>query len=250
MWLDGLYMAAPFYAWYGETLGEAGDLDDVLRQFRLVAAHCRDPKTGLFYHGWDERKVERWADSVTGRSPVFWGRSIGWLMMALVDVLEYFPPGNPGREELTEMLRSLAGALLRFRDPETSLWYQVPDQPGRAGNYLEASSSAMFAYAFARGANRHYLVPEFLQAARRTFDGILKHLVSVTREGFIDLHHICAGAGLGGSPYRDGSYKYYTGVPQRTNDMKGYAPFLLAAIELERGAAAPGPQEQKENMRR
>ncbi len=249
MWLDGLYMAAPFYAWYGGMFGERGDLDDVVRQFRLIAAHCRDPKTGLFYHGWDERKEQRWADSATGRSPVFWGRSIGWLMMALVDVLEYFPPGHPGREELTGMLRALAGDLLRVRDPETALWYQVPDQPRRAGNYLEASSSAMFAYAFARGANRHYLGPEYAAAARRTFDGIVNHLVSVDRDGFVDLHHTCAGAGLGGKPYRDGSYEYYIGVPQRTNDIKGYAPFLLAAIELERGAAAAGG-EQKENVRR
>lgn len=250
MWLDGLYMAAPFYAWYGGMFGEGGDLDDVLRQFRLIAAHCRDPKTGLFYHGWDERKEQRWADSVTGRSPVFWGRSIGWLMMALVDVLEYFPPGHPGREELTGMFRALAADLLSFRDPESALWYQVPDQPGRAGNYLEASSSAMFAYAFARGANRHYLGSEYLAAARQTFAGIVKHLVTVGADGFIDLHHTCAGAGLGGKPYRDGSYGYYIGVPQRTNDMKGYAPLLLAAIELERGGPAAGGQEHKENTRR
>jgi unsaturated rhamnogalacturonyl hydrolase len=107
----------------------------------------------------------------------------------------------------------------------------------------------MFAYAFARGANRHYLGPEYAAAARRTFDGIVNHLVSVDRDGFVDLHHTCAGAGLGGKPYRDGSYEYYIGVPQRTNDIKGYAPFLLAAIELERGAAAAGG-EQKENIRR
>ena len=249
MWLDGLYMAAPFYAWYGGMFGEGGDLDDVVLQFRLIASHCRDPKTGLFYHGWDERKVEPWADSVAGHSPVFWGRSIGWLMMALVDVLEYFPQAHPGREELMGILRALAGDLLRFRDPKTALWYQVPDQQGRAGNYLEASSSAMFAYAFARGANRHYLGGAYLEAARATFAGIVKHLVTVGADGFIDLHHTCAGAGLGGKPYRDGSYEYYIGVPQRTNDMKGYAPFLLAAIELERRAAASGGGD-KENIRR
>ena len=250
MWLDGLYMAAPFYARYGAMFGETGDLDDVLNQFRLIAAHCRDPKTGLFYHGWDERREQRWADRVSGCSPVFWGRSIGWLMMALVDVLEYFPPGHPGREELTGILRALAGDLLRFRDPETALWYQVPDQPGRAGNYLEASSSAMFAYAFAGGANRGYLGAEYFEAARQTFAGITKHLVSVDGKGFVDLHHVCAGAGLGGKPYRDGSFEYYVGVPQRTNDMKGYAPLLLAAIELERSRPAPGGQKQKENTRR
>ncbi len=250
MWLDGLYMAAPFYAQYGVMFGETGDLDDVLQQFRLITAHCRDPKTGLFYHGWDERKVERWADSLTGCSPVFWGRSIGWLMMALVDVLEYFPPGHQGREELAGILRALAGNLLKVRDPETALWYQVPDQPRRAGNYLEASSSAMFAYAYARGANMHYLGPEYFAAARQTFKGITSHLVTVDSGGFVDLHHTCAGAGLGGKPYRDGSYDYYIGVPQRTNDMKGYGPFLLAAIELERGLAAAGGKEHGEEKRR
>ena len=250
MWLDGLYMAGPFYARYGVMFGEPGDIDDVVRQFRLITAHCRDAKTGLFYHGWDERREQKWADSATGCSPVFWGRSIGWLVMALVDVLEYIPSGHPGREELSGILRGLARALLNVRDPETALWYQVPDQPGRAGNYLEASSSAMFAYAYARGANRHYLGPEYAQAARETFAGIVKHMVTVEEDGSVDLHHICAGAGLGGRPYRDGSYQYYVSVPQRMNDMKGYAPFLLAAIELERGGAASAGQEHRKGERR
>ena len=233
MWLDGLYMAGPFYAQYGVASGEPADLDDVLLQFRLIASHCRDPKTGLYYHGWDERKTERWADKRTGCSPVFWGRSMGWLMMAVLDVLDSLPADHPGRAALTEMLGALARDLLKVRDPATHLWYQVLDQPGRPGNYREASASAMFAYALARGAHRHYLGKECLVAARETFEGILREFVTTDSLGFVDLHHICAGAGLGGSPYRDGSFDYYTGVPQKTNDMKGYAPFLMAAIELE-----------------
>jgi unsaturated rhamnogalacturonyl hydrolase len=250
MWLDGLYMAGPFYARYGRMFGEPADLDDVLQQFRLITAHCRDPKTGLYYHGWDETKTQGWADSATGCSPVFWGRSMGWLIMALVDVLDYIPDGHPGKDELAGTLRGLAGDLLRVRDPETALWYQVPDEPRRAGNYPEASSSAMFAYAFAKGANRHYLAEGYLAAARQTFAGIVRHCVSVDSAGFIDLHHICAGAGLGGTPYRNGSYDYYVSVPQRTNDMKGYAPFLLAAIELEKAAAPAGSGGRQENTPR
>ena len=172
MWLDGLYMAAPFYASYGNMFREPADIDDVLLQFRLIRAHCRDPKSGLYYHGWDERRAEGWADRVTGCSPVFWGRSMGWLMMAIVDVLDCLPPGHPGKTELGGILRELARALLSVRDPGTALWYQVPDQPHRAGNYPEASASAMFAYAFARGANLQYLGPEYLAAARETFVGI------------------------------------------------------------------------------
>jgi len=238
MWLDGLYMAAPFYVRYGVMSGEADDAADAVRQFRLIEAHCRDPKTGLYFHGWDERRAQRWADPASGCSPTFWGRSMGWLMMALVDVLDALPPGAGGRDDLLRMLRDLTGALGRVRDAGTRLWYQVPDRPGLPGNYIESSASAMFAYAMARGANRGYLGPAALAAARETFDALTRRMVTCDAQGNVDLHGISAGAGLGGSPTRDGSAAYYTGVPRGTNDIKGYAPFLLAAIELERAAGA------------
>jgi len=241
MWLDGLYMAAPFYVRYGEMFGEPGDARDAVRQFALVEAHCRDPKTGLYYHGWDERRAERWANPVTGCSPAFWGRSMGWLMMALVDVLDELPPHAQGGDTLRAMLSDLASAILRVRDPRTMLWYQVIDRPDFPGNYPEASASAMFAYAFARGANRGYLDGEYRAAARASFDALTRRMVTVDDRGYVDLHGTAAGTGLGGNPYRDGSAASYCRVPRGTNDIKGYAPLLLAAIELERGAR-PGAE--------
>jgi unsaturated rhamnogalacturonyl hydrolase len=95
----------------------------------------------------------------------------------------------------------------------------------------------MFAYAFAKGANKGYLDKSYLAKAKEIFRGVTTHLVTVDVRGFVDLHHTCQGAGLGGNPYRDGSYEYYISERRRTNDMKGYGPFLLAAIELERGEA-------------
>jgi unsaturated rhamnogalacturonyl hydrolase len=127
--------------------------------------------------------------------------------------------------------------VLKHQDKKTHLWYQVVDQGGREGNYLEASASCMFAYAFAKGANKGYLDRQYLTRARETFRGVTKHLVTIDGRGFVDLHHTCQGAGLGGNPYRDGSYEYYISERQRTNDMKGYGPFLLAALELERGGS-------------
>ena len=41
-------------------------------------------------------------------------------------------------------------------------------------------------------------------------------------------------AGLGGTPYRDGSFEYYVQEPIATNDFKGAGPFILAALELEK----------------
>ncbi|MCX6132819.1 MAG: glycoside hydrolase family 88 protein [Ignavibacteriales bacterium] len=236
MWLDGLFMGEPFYAWYAVMTKEPRDYDDIVNQFVFIYKHTRDPKTGLLYHGWDESKQQRWADPKTGCSPHFWGRAIGWYAMALVDVLDILPKDYPRRKELLPILRDVSAALLKFQDKKTHLWYQVLDQGTREGNYLEASASGMFAYAFARGANKGYLPKTYMRSAKETFKGIVDNLVSVKANGFVDLLHTCQGAGLGGKPYRDGSYEYYVGEAQRVNDMKGYGPFLLASIEIERAA--------------
>jgi len=134
-------------------------------------------------------------------------------------------------------VRELAEAMLKYRDPETKLWYQVVDQGNREGNYLEASVSSMCAYAFAKGCNLGYLPEKFGEAARESFEGILEHLVTRDEQGHLYLEHVCSVSGLGGDPYRDGSFEYYIGEPQRRNDFKGYGPFLLAAIEIERAKA-------------
>lgn len=237
MWLDGLFMAEPFYTRYAALFNEPDAFDDIANQFIVIARHARDPKTGLFYHGWDESKKERWANPQTGCSPSLWGRAMGWYMMALVDVLDDFPPAHPKRQELTSILKNLADAVLKNRDERTHLWFQVVDRGNRTGNYLEASSSCMFSYSFAKGANRGYLDKRFFAAAEESFRGIVEQFASVDASALVDLHGTCRGLGLGGMPYRDGSFEYYTGEPQLTNDMKGIGPFLLAAIELEKGNA-------------
>jgi unsaturated rhamnogalacturonyl hydrolase len=236
MWLDGIYMAQPFAARYAAMFNEPALFDDVIDQFLFVARHTTDSGCGLLYHAWDESKQQRWSDPKTGRSPHFWGRAEGWYLMAIVDVLDFLPAAHPRRNELIGLLRQAAPPLLKYRDTTTGLWYQLLDQGARTGNYIEASASCMFVYAFAKGANNGYLDSSYLQVARESFSSILAHLVTTNAQGHIDLHHTCRGAGLGGNPYRDGSYEYYISEPQRTNDMKGYGPFLLAAIELEKGA--------------
>jgi len=236
MWLDGLFMAEPFYARYAKLFKEPEAFEDIANQFIIIADHTRDPKTGLYYHGWDESKKERWSNPETGCSLNFWGRSIGWYMMALVDVLDDFPADNPKRTNLIGIFRDLSTALLKFRDENTQLYYQVIDQPNRPGNYLEASASCMFAYAMAKGANKGYLEKKFFVAAQETFEGVVKQFVISNSDGCLDLQGTCKAAGLGGNPYRDGSFEYYVGESQCTNDMKGVGPFLLAAIEIEKSS--------------
>jgi unsaturated rhamnogalacturonyl hydrolase len=234
MWLDGLYMAEPFYAEYASRHADTTAMNDVVRQFLLVARHLRDPKTGLYYHAWDSVHQQPWADSATGLSKNFWGRAVGWYLMAAVDVLDYLPKTHRDRPELIRVVQQLSDAVARVQDPVSGVWWQVLDQPSRAKNYLEESGSAMFTYAFAKGARMGYLAPSYRSIAERAFDGMLATFVATTADGLVSINGICKVAGLGGNPPRDGSYEYYVSEPVVADDYKGVGAFILAANELGR----------------
>lgn len=234
MWLDGLYMSEPFYAKYSKMFDQHDFFDDIVNQFILIEKNTRDDKTGLLYHAWDESRKQKWSDPVTGRAPNFWGRAMGWYAMALVDVLDYLPDDLEKRKSIIEILNRLCAALIKYRDEKSAMWFQIIDQGSREGNYLEASASSMFTYAFIKGANEGYLQKEFKKYAYESFLGLLNNVVTIEKDGYINLHNICRSAGLGGNPYRDGSFEYYINEPKRTNDIKGYGPFILAALELDK----------------
>lgn len=232
MWLDGIYMASPFMAQYAKEFNHPLWFDTVVQQITLIHEKTLDSQTGLLYHAWDESKQQKWANPETGCSPNFWGRAMGWYMMALVDVLDYLPDSHPGHDKIVNILQETADALMKVRDDSSGLWFQVLDQGNREGNYIEISASAMFTYAFAKGANRGYLPDRYHQIADESFNSIINHYVYTDKDSLPSITNICAAAGLGGSPYRDGSYDYYINERRQDNDPKGVAPFIMAAIEL------------------
>ncbi|MBK9465896.1 MAG: glycoside hydrolase family 88 protein [Chitinophagaceae bacterium] len=233
MWLDGLYMGQPFYAEYARLFHEDSIFDDVANQFILMEKHAIDKKTGLLYHGWDESKEQKWANKTTGQSPNFWGRSLGWYGMALVDVLDQFPANHPKREELIAILHRFAIAVRKVQDSKTGLWFDVPDKPDEPKNYVEASASCMLAYTFAKGARKGYLPVAYLDHARQAYRGILKEFIETDANGQVNLKGTVAVSGLGGNPYRDGSFEYYMSEPVIVNDPKGMGAFIKCAAEME-----------------
>ncbi|CAG7632520.1 Unsaturated rhamnogalacturonyl hydrolase YteR [Paenibacillus solanacearum] len=233
MWLDGVYMTSPFLAQYAQTFGEHEWYDDVANEILLMERVSRDPRNGLLYHGWDESREQRWADKQTGCSPNFWGRALGWYVMAVVDVLDFLPVDHPKRGQVIGIFYRLAEAIMEMQDQESGLWYQVLDQGGREGNYLESSGSAMFACALTKGARKGYLGGSALRAARKAHQGLLDRYVERDADGSLHLNGICSVAGLGNKPYRDGSYDYYISEPTRRDDPKGFAPFVMACLEIE-----------------
>jgi unsaturated rhamnogalacturonyl hydrolase len=233
MWLDGLYMGEPFYAEYASVFHEPEAFDDIANQFIWMEKHARDAKTGLLYHGWDESKKEQWANKTTGNSPNFWARAMGWYGMALVDVLDYFPVNHPKRKALEQILGRFAAAVQKVQDPKTGLWWDILDMPGRKGNYEEASASCMFVYALAKGARLHWLPQSYGAVAKKGFDGITKTFMKKDADGLYNLEGTVSVSGLGGDPYRDGSYDYYIKEKVVENDPKGSGAFILAANEME-----------------
>lgn len=234
MWLDGLYMGQPFYAEYAMLAHEDSVFDDIGNQFIWMEAHARDPKTGLLYHAWDESRQMKWADAITGHSPLFWSRAMGWYATALVDALDYLPPGHPKRIPLINILKRLVNAIEKEQDKASGLWKDILgyDGPGKGKNYFEASASSQFVYAIAKGVRKGYLPADKIGLAKRGYEGIIKQFIK-SENGQTNLHGTVKVSGLGGNPYRDGSFNYYMSEPVIVNDPKGVGAFLLASNEME-----------------
>jgi len=237
VWLDGIYMAQVFQALYEKYFGE-GDYSDTAGQIRNVRKHMFSEEKKLYYHGFDESRSVFWADPVTGCSKGFWLRAIGWFAVALADLLEILPAGGD-RDSLAEIFRELMEGVRQYADPETGLYWQVVDQGGRDGNYLETSGSSMLAYAMLKGARLGFLSADYAETGRKTFEGIADRYLSFT-DGNLNLGGICLVAGLGPADNlrRDGSYEYYISEPVVENDAKGVAPFLLCYTEILRERTA------------
>ncbi|MBL4632031.1 MAG: glycoside hydrolase family 88 protein [Paraglaciecola sp.] len=235
LWLDGVYMGMPFLAEYA-MMFETGhqqqeSLAEVINEFKLTREYLRDTATGLYYHGWDESKTQDWANKNTGLSPEFWARGVGWLTMAIVDVLDVIPEKNiEQRKFLIDMVNELAVSIAKTQDQATGAWWQIMDKPNDVGNYRESSATAMFTYFYAKAINKGYLSDEYNNIALSGYQALINEFTLVHEDGTSSMTNQCYVAGL--SFGRDGSYGYYMNEPLKVNDPKGTSPYILASMEV------------------
>jgi len=231
VWLDGLYMFGPFAARCAAEFSKPELFADLCSQLFCARDAMKDRVSGLYYHAWDESRSQRGANPGTGLSPHVWARAVGWLAMALIDVLDWLPEEYPSRPEVVTMFSGLMSAVAEAQD-ESGLWFQIPDMPEREGNYLEESASSMFAYSMYKGMRRGILTTaEYGKAADKAMEGIVGRFISRDSSGKVHVNGMCKVAGLGGNPYRDGSFAYYMSEPVVSDDYKGTGPFILALGE-------------------
>lgn len=259
VWLDGIFMGLPYRSLTASMLyskKKANKIyDDAVNQISITYDRTFDPKTGLNRHAYDENRNMFWADKQTGLSQHCWGRAQGWYSMALIELLDVMPENYARRSELITLLQKDLDAIIKWQDAETGLWYQVMDEPGKEGNYLESTCSSMFAYVLMKAHRKGYLGEKYRDSGMKAYNGIIKHFIKVHPDNTISLTQCCEVAGLGPgiSPQveaalikinpknkakenlrRDGSYEYYLSEPIRDNDAKGVGPFIWASLEMER----------------
>lgn len=232
IWMDGLYMAQPFYMQYEVEYNNKANCRDSYEQFLHVYDLMRDTRNGLYYHAYDDSREAFWCDPVTGLSDNFWLRALGWYAMALVDTMEVMP------EEMAEekarmgaVYKELIDAMLPYQDQESGMWYQVVNRGRIQPNYLETSGSAIFAYAIMKSVRLGYLDERYFAFGRKAFDGICEKYLS-EENGELQLGGICLVAGLGNKEMREGTFDYYMREPVVKNEAKGVAPLILAYIEI------------------
>ncbi|MCC8127370.1 MAG: glycoside hydrolase family 88 protein [Clostridiales bacterium] len=233
IWLDGTYMAQPFYMQYEVTFNDCANCLDSYHQFLNVYNLMRDTRNGLYYHAYDDSRQMFWCDKVTGLSDNFWLRALGWYAMALIDTMDVMPDDKLGKEkkELNRIYKELIDAMIPYQDEEYGMWYQVVNRGGIKPNYLETSGSAIFAYAIMRSVRMGYLDESYYQYGRKAFDGICRKYLS-EKDGELQLDGICLVAGLGNKQMREGTFEYYMREPIVQNEAKGVAPLIQAYIEI------------------
>ena len=259
VWLDGIFMGLPFRCLTASTQLKPKDAikiyDDAVNQLKITYERTLDPQTGLNRHAYDETRDAFWSDKETGLSQHCWGRAQGWYSMALIEVLDALPEDYSRRGEVLDLLQEDLDAVIKWQDQASGAWYQVMDEPGREGNYLESTCTSMFAYVLMKAYNKGYLGEKYRNAGIKAYQGILKNFIRVNADKTISLTQCCEVAGLGpaATPQviaamkkinpkgsvkenkrRDGSYEYYLSEPIRDNDAKGVGPFIWASLEYEK----------------
>ena len=269
VWLDGIFMGLPYRVLTAPIMEQTaknkkqmdklkaqttGIYDDAVNQLKITYERTLDPKTGLNRHAYDETRSTFWADKETGLSQHCWGRAQGWYTMALIEVLDALPENYSRRQEVIDLLQKDFDAILKWQDKTTGVWYQVMDSPGREGNYLESTCSAMFTYALLKAYRKGYVGTKYREAGIKAYKGIINNFIKVNDDKTISLTNCCSVAGLGPAATpeveaamkqvnpkgtvkenrrRDGGYAYYLSEPIRDNDAKGLGPFIWASLEME-----------------
>jgi unsaturated rhamnogalacturonyl hydrolase len=215
MWADDLYMSTPFLVRYSRLSGNSEYLDDAARQFLHFKAHLYMPEERVMSHVYDFKYGMQ-----TG---IPWGRGNGWVLFSLSELLEALPLDHVNRPQLISFFRELCAGYAALQGVN-GLWHQVLTHPD---SYEEASCTAMFIYAIARGVRLGWLEEpaKYRSCALRGWDALLEACI----DSGGNVHGVCRGSRYAFTP----DY-YKQELLWVTNDTHGIGIVLLAGAEVHK----------------
>ena len=223
MWLDGLYMAGPLQVMYDKAFGAPYLTDQAVEQVFIMYEHMHDKETGLMYHAWDPSFGVKWATQPHGLSEEFWGRAVGWYVVAILDIMEQLGAEDPRYAKLAAIEQEVLRGVIRYQD-KGGAWYQVVNKGDLPDNWIESSCSCLFTYAAAKAYRMGIVGEEALAAAKKGFDAVLREFITV-EDGKLIMSGVCVGTGVM-------QYAGYVSRPTSQNDLHGMGAFLLMCAEI------------------
>lgn len=209
IWIDAAFGVTPFMLFCGLALNEEAWIEDAFQQTRKMFAVLRNPDNGLLHQ----------ARGFTAPGKVtedHWSRGNGWGALAIAELVNYLPPGDPRRPEAESIFAEFCRACLQHQN-EQGLWHQ--EMTNQQRSYVETSGSGLMLYMLGVGLEKGLLSTE----ARTAFEAGLRGFLDYIRaDGSV--YHTCRGNLSPGQ----GTMLDYRASPPVLNDNHAFGPVTLA----------------------
>lgn len=209
LWDDTVYMIGVFLLEMYRATGDERYLNDLLHEIRVHRAVLRNEEWGLWVHGWDGDGRDRmalcgqrgWPDAETRRSAEIWGRGNGWVIVTLSDAVRTVPRDHAYWPELAGYLTEMTARLPELQDTATGHWFQLPVLPEEPGNFIESTSTAMFAYGLLTAYQAGLGGETYRDAAGHAYRGLRAHSIVPLDGPWVTVTNVCKGTCIGDRDY-------------------------------------------------
>lgn len=219
-WIDAIQMAMPVYAKMYAVTGERDYLDRAMEMYRWSRDVCGggllNTKEGLWWRDADYVPPYKEKDGAN----CYWSRGNGWVLAALVRVMEQLPEKDKAYKELKKDFILMCGSIAACQR-EDGFWNVSLMSPSTYGG-KETTGTSLFVYGICWGIRKGYLKESaFLPVVQKAWNAMVND--AVHNDGFIGYVQ-----GTGKDPSA-GQPVTYNKVPDF--DDYGVGCFLLAASE-------------------
>jgi unsaturated rhamnogalacturonyl hydrolase len=221
-WIDAIQMAMPVFAQLGVIYKDESYWERMHDMYMFTRNQHGDkglfnPKDNLW---WRDKDFDPPYKEPNGED-CYWSRGNGWVIAALVRVLEILPKDAPHRKQYEDDFKAMAEALVLVQRKD-GFWNVSLHDPKNFGG-KETTGTSLFVYGMAWGINNGYLDREkYYPVISKAWNGILEH--AVNDNGFLSYVQ-----GTGKEP-KDGQPVTRSSVPNFEDF--GLGCFLLAGSEI------------------